>query len=325
MTKKLGTRGSALALTQSRHIAALLAASGTPCELVQIVTQGDRVTHLSLDKIEGKGFFTTEIEAALLERRIDLAVHSLKDLPAEPTHGLCVAAIPKREDVRDTLIIRPDAFDAQAPTWPVKRGTVVGTSAVRRKAQMLSLRPDLKTHDLRGNVPTRLRKLSDGHVGAILLAEAGLRRLELDLTAFKVHRLHPEVFVPAPGQGALALQCRSDDAHTVAALMKLHHAHDATLVYAERGLLARLKAGCHVPLGAYGARVGEQIQLQVYFGGQGQGTGDDGAYEAQRFSVSASTAEAVSDLAYAHLQQVSPNLVQVLAQEHPGRPRAFVP
>lgn len=323
--KKLGTRGSALALTQSRHIAALLAASGTPCELVQIVTQGDRVTHLSLDKIEGKGFFTTEIEEALLSHRIDLAVHSLKDLPAEPTPGLCVAAIPKREDVRDTLVMLPEAYDPQGAVWPLERGTVVGTSAVRRKAQMLALRPDLKTHDLRGNVPTRLRKLQEGQVGAILLAEAGLRRLELDLSAFKVHRLHADVFVPAPGQGALALQCRSDDAHTVAALMALHHAQDAVLVQAERGLLARLKAGCHVPLGAHAARVGELIELQVFFGGQGQGTGDASAHAAQRFAVSAATAEAVSELAYAHLSQVSAGLVQVLAEEHPGRPRAFVP
>jgi hydroxymethylbilane synthase len=323
--KKLGTRGSDLALTQSRHIAGLLEASGTPTSLVQIVTQGDRVTHLSLDKIEGKGFFTTEIEEALLSGRIDLAVHSLKDLPAEPTPGLCIAAIPDREDVRDTLLIHPDHFDAAAPLWPVARGTVVGTSAVRRKAQMLALREDLKTYDLRGNVPTRVRKLREGKAGAILLAEAGLRRLALDLTGLHVVVLPPDVFVPAPGQGALALQCRSDDADTVAALLQLHNAHDAALVQAERGLLALLKAGCHVPLGCHARREGQELQLHVFFGGQGQGSLDLHAHAPSRFTVSAKTPEAVSALAFSHLQSVSGALVATLQMEHPGRPEQFVP
>lgn len=325
MTKKLGTRGSDLALTQSGHIANLLAASGTPCELVKIVTQGDRITHLSLDKIEGKGFFTTEIEQALLSRRIDLAVHSLKDLPAEPTPGLCVAAIPMREDVRDTLIVRQDAHAPHAPLWPVARGTLVGTSAVRRKAQLLQHRPDLKTYDLRGNVMTRVNKLRDGKVGAILLAEAGLRRLDVDLSEFVVRRLPADVFVSAPGQGALALQCRTDDSHTVRALMALHHTRDATLVHAERGLLALLKAGCHVPLGAHARWMGEQIELHVFFGGQGQGTGDSTAKAPARFTVTAPTAEGASELAFAHLQQVQGELVGTLAQQHPSRPQQFVP
>jgi hydroxymethylbilane synthase len=323
--KKLGTRGSDLALTQSRHIAQLLEASGTPCELVQIITQGDRVTHLSLDKIEGKGFFTTEIEQALLSGRIDLAVHSLKDLPAEPTDGLCIAAIPAREDVRDTLIIHKDSHAPSAPLWPIARGTVVGTSAVRRKAQMLWHRPDLKTYDLRGNVPTRVRKLSEGKVGAILLAEAGLRRLQLDLSDFIVHRLAPDVFVPAPGQGALALQCRQSDTHTVRALTALHHTADATLVQAERGLLALLKAGCHVPLGAHGRWLGQELQLHVFFGGQGQGTTDTDPHPAERFTVGAPNAEAVSALAFAHLQATRAGLVGALAQSHTGRPQQFVP
>lgn len=323
--KKLGTRGSDLALTQSRHIASLLQASGTPTQLVEIITQGDRVTHLSLDKIEGKGFFTTEIEQALLAGRIDLAVHSLKDLPAEPTDGLCVAAIPKREDVRDTLLIHPSSYAPSAPLWPIARGTLVGTSAVRRKAQMLAHRSDLKTYDLRGNVPTRVRKLREGKVGAILLAEAGLRRLNLDLSDLHVQRLAPDVFVPAPGQGALALQCRSGDADTVKALMALHHAHDAALVHAERGLLALLKAGCHVPLGAHALWQGKQLELHVFFGGQGQGSQDVHAHAPSRFTVSAPTPDAVSALAFAHLQDVSTALVNTLQAQHPGRPRQFVP
>ena len=323
--KKLGTRGSALALTQSGHVAQLLEATGTPCKLVEIVTQGDRVTHLSLDKIEGKGFFTTEIEEALLSGRIDLAVHSLKDLPAEPTKGLCIAAIPAREDVRDTLIIREDSHAPDAPLWPIAQNTVVGSSAVRRKAQMLWHRPDLKTYDLRGNVPTRVRKLEEGQVGAILLAEAGLRRLQMDLSHFIVHRLPPEVFVPAPGQGALALQCRSDDTHTVRALRALHHPQDATLVQAERGLLALLKAGCHVPLGAHGRWAGQQIELHVFFAGQGQGCGDTEAHPAERFTVSAANAEAVSSVAFAHLQATRAGLVGALHQAHGDRPQQFVP
>lgn len=262
----IGTRGSDLALTQSRWVAAQLKALGVETRLELIRTKGDRVQHLSFDKIEGKGFFTKELEDALLEKRVDLAVHSLKDLPSEDAPGLRVVAIPVREDVRDCLIMRPHAHDPEGKNVPLKTGMRVGTSAVRRKAQLLYLRPDVIPEDLRGNVPTRVGRLAEGRYDAIVLAQAGLSRLGLDLSAFVAVPLDPLVFVPAPGQGALALQCRADDKAVSAAVQPLHHAHDAAAVAAERILLNRLHGGCHLPLGAHGRDVGGVMHLDVFFG-----------------------------------------------------------
>ena len=298
----IGTRGSALAMTQSRAIAAALAEHGYAARLERILTQGDKVTHLSLQKLEGKGFFTKEIEQALFAGHIDVAVHCLKDLPGEPAPGLDVVAIPPREDPSDALIIRRDAYDPAAPIWPVRRGARVGTSAVRRKAQLAQHRPDLQAVDLRGNVPTRLAKLEPSADGpgfdAVVLAQAGLRRLGLDLSAHVHHVMDPTVFVPAPGQGALALQCRTDDDATRVALMMLHDPATAALVEAERGLLTLLEAGCHVPLGAHATRRGAQVHLGVYFGGDDARPGLRGPC---RLDVLAPDAATAAERAFASL------------------------
>ena len=263
----IGTRGSALAMAQSRQTAAALQACGYATRLERILTQGDRVTHLSLQKLEGKGFFTKEIEEALLMGHIDVAVHSLKDLPGEATPGLEVVAIPGREDARDALVIDPAAYDPAGEVWPLRRGATVGTSAVRRKAQLAYARADLQLIDVRGNVPTRIAKVGPQGLDAVVVAEAGLRRLKLDLSNYVHVPLDVAQFVPAPGQGALALQCRRDDVATKAALRRLHDADGTRTVAAERGLLTLLEAGCHVPLGAHAEVVDAHVRMRVFFGG----------------------------------------------------------
>lgn len=264
----IGTRASALALTQSRQVSGWLGDSDIPSELKKIVTQGDRVTHLPLDKLAGKGFFTKEVEEALLEGSVDVAVHCLKDLPSEATPGLVIESLPWREDARDVAVIAQHAYDPNACTWPIKPRMRIGTSAVRRKAQLAYARPDLVPVDIRGNVPTRLAKLDQGMVDAVVLANAGLRRLGLSLGTHHAHIMPVESFVPAPGQGMLALQCREDDADTRKALRSLHHEPDAICVRAERTLLSLLQAGCHVPLGAFAERLADgQLRLRTFYGG----------------------------------------------------------
>lgn len=295
----IGTRNSDLAMTQSRGIAQDLARLGVDTRLEQIRTQGDKIQHLSLDKLEGKGFFTKEIEQALLAGHIDMAVHCLKDLPSEVVPELIVAAVPKREDVRDCLIVHKDAYDPQAPHLPVAANARIGTSAIRRKAQLFHLRPDLQAIDVRGNVPTRIRRLEEGNTEAIVLAMAGIRRLALHLPHLQVVPLAEESFVPAPGQGALALQCRSDDARTRAILAQLHHAQDAKKVACERGLLGLLHAGCHVPLGAHATHQNGHMQLSVFFGSASYNAPD--APAPHRFVIDAPDAEAAAQAAFERL------------------------
>lgn len=261
----IGTRGSDLALTQSRWVAARLAARGVETRLEIIKTKGDRIQHLALDKIEGKGFFTKEIEDALLAGEVDLAVHSLKDLPGDSTPGLSIVAIPGREDVRDCLLIQPHAHDPRAAALPLRQGARVGTSAVRRKALLVHLRADLIPEDLRGNVPTRVARLREGRYDAVVLAQAGLVRLGLDLSDLIAVPLAPERFVPAPGQGALALQMRDDTAAQRALVQPLHDAQAAICVDAERTLLGMLGGGCHTPLGAHAVQVAEGVRLTAFF------------------------------------------------------------
>lgn len=295
----IGTRGSDLALTQSRWVAQQLSQLGIEARLELIRTQGDRIQHLSLDKMEGKGFFTKEIEQALIDRRVDIAVHSLKDLPSEVVPGLVVAAVPEREDVRDCLIMHPTAYDPGAGSLPIAAGSRVGTSAIRRKAQLFALRPDLHAVDVRGNVPTRLGRLAEGGYEGILLAAAGLSRLQLALPQFKVVHVDRDVFVPAPGQGALALQCRAEDVATRSILAKLHHDRDAACVACERGLLGLLHAGCHVPLGAHATYAPGGMALSVFFGAANYG--DKAAPPPHRFVVQASSPEAAAQKAFARL------------------------
>lgn len=241
---RLGTRSSPLARWQADHIAARLTAAGITIEMVHITTQGD-VTTGPLGQIGGQGLFTKEIQRALLDNRIDLAVHSLKDLPTEAVPGLTLAAVPEREATGDALVSNSvSTLDALPP------GARVGTGSTRRKAQLLHLRPDLDVQDIRGNVDTRLRKLDAGEYSAIILAEAGLKRLEL---AQRIAQIIPrEVMLPAVGQGALGIEARADDAATLTLLDPLNDADTRCAVLAERAMLRTLRGGCLAPVGAWG-------------------------------------------------------------------------
>lgn len=246
----IGTRGSELALWQAHFIKAELENLGFASELLIIKTQGDQIQHLSFDKMEGKGFFTKEIEEALLNGTIDMAVHSHKDLETKSPAELTVAAVTKRAAVEDILIIRKECVD-NSKHLLLKNEAVVGTSSARRKVQIAFHRSDCTTADLRGNVPTRIQKLRDKNYDAILLARAGVERLEIDLSEFEVVILKPEQFVPAPAQGALALQCRTADTELREVLAHLHDSATAACVSIERNILASLDGGCQLPLGAY--------------------------------------------------------------------------
>jgi len=244
---RIATRGSDLALWQARHVASRLeAALGVATELVPFRTTGDRIQSVSLAKIGGKGLFVKEIEAALLDGRADLAVHSAKDLPAPEPDDLVLVAFPERGDPRDALV-RADG--AAQGIDGLRRGARVGTGSTRRRAQLLLRRPDLEVSGLRGNVATRLRKLSDQGLDAVVLACAGLDRLELAERAS--HRLTPDELLPAIGQGALAVQMRARDPRREAVAGALDHAPTAGAVAAERGFLKRLGGDCTTPLAAY--------------------------------------------------------------------------
>lgn len=259
----IGSRGSDLALWQANHVAGLIQA---PTRIEVIKTAGDRIQHLSLDKVEGKGFFTKEIEEALLAERVDIAVHSFKDLPIEGPQGLRLGAIPPRAPVRDVVIVKTDSFQNEM-LWGLKQGARVGTSSLRRKAHMLSKRPDLTMVDIRGNVPTRLQKVPDGELDAVILAEAGLSRLgfldkahelQLTMTPARIQDI-----CPAPAQGALAIQIRRNDSISQTAINPLHDTLTAQAVEAERLLLGYFGGGCHLPLGAYGSHQNNLIVLEA--------------------------------------------------------------
>jgi hydroxymethylbilane synthase len=239
---KLGTRGSELARWQADWVRQRLAESGVRAEIVVIKTRGDAEVDRPLHELEGKGFFTKEIEDALLDGRIDVAVHSLKDLPTTLPPGLALGAVPARHDPRDALVNGTSLGDL-AP------GTRVGTSSLRRVAQVRFLRPDLQVVPLRGNVPTRVRKVEthDG-LDAAVLAIAGLERLGL---GSKASPIDPLELMPAPGQGALGIEIRAGDKATVKALRPLHDVASAVAVTAERALLAALGGGCQAPVAAY--------------------------------------------------------------------------
>ena len=249
---RIGTRGSKLALWQAEFTQEKLRKAGYDSELVIIKTTGDntQALNLSFDKIEGKGFFTKEIEDALLQGDVHVAVHSMKDLSTQQPEDLVIAAVSYREDPADWLLVRPEAFVANKP-FRLRDGAAVGTSAARRKAQITDFRPDVQVHDLRGNVPTRIDKLRNGQYDAIFVAGAGIQRLQLELNDLKVLPLQPREFVPAPAQGALAWQTHRNDHHTRNIFLKLHHPRVAACTNVERGLLRLLDGGCQLPLGAY--------------------------------------------------------------------------
>lgn len=248
----IGSRGSALALWQARHIAARLAELGAETRLEIIKTTGDKIQDVPLAKVGGKGLFTKEIEEALLEGKIDLAVHSMKDMPTGVPRGLVIAAIPEREEARDAMV--------GAALSELKRGARVGTSSLRRASQLLALGRGLAIETLRGNVDTRLRKLDEGQYDAIVLAAAGLRRLGWDARIREL--IPPEVMCPAVGQGALAIETRNDgDARELA--RKLDHAPTRAAVEAERAMLAVLGGGCQVPIGAHAIVEGGEIRMHA--------------------------------------------------------------
>jgi hydroxymethylbilane synthase len=243
---RIGTRASLLAVTQSTWVKSQIeqAHPGARVELVKISTKGDRILDVPLAKVGGKGLFVKEIEDALFAGEVDLAVHSMKDVPTELPEGLHIGIIPLREIPQDAFLSVRHESIAELP-----RGATVGTSSLRRRSQLAALRPDLTLVDLRGNIDTRLRKLDEGVYDAIILAGAGLRRLGLE------HRittlLDPTQMLPAISQGALGIELRRDDAELESALQFLHHRPTATAVAAERAFLLRLEGGCQVPIGAY--------------------------------------------------------------------------
>lgn len=248
MIVRIGTRGSALALWQTRHVAAQIAllVPKLRVEIVEIVSTGDRITDVPLTAVEGTGFFTATLERALIDERIDIAVHSYKDLPVETTPGLHVAAIPRRAPVEDVLCARDGLTTATLP-----RGSRVGTCSARRTAQLRAMRPDLDLRSLRGNVPTRVATIASGALDAVVLARAGLVRLGLDAHITEVFPL--DQMLPAPAQGALAVQCRTGHDGLCRMLPALDDAPTRRAVTAERALLHALGGGCSVPVGAVAA------------------------------------------------------------------------
>jgi len=253
---RIGTRGSALALWQAEWVKSQLLGEQPELmvELVVIKTTGDKILDVPLAMVGGKGLFVKEIEEALLDGRADLAVHSVKDMPAELPEGLHLAAMPPREDPRDALISKNGAGLDRLP-----HGARVGTSSLRRAAQLLHLRPDLRIETLRGNVDTRLRKLESEGLDAIVLAAAGLKRMELSQVISEY--LEPERILPAVGQGALGIETRIADLFTNEIVASLIHQQTVTTVRAERAFLKRLEGGCQVPIGAYATMEGETLIL----------------------------------------------------------------
>ena len=249
----IGSRGSKLALWQANHIKATLEALGEECRIEVIKTTGDMITHVPMKEVGTKGIFTKEIEEALLDGRIDLAVHSLKDMPTILPEGLEITSTPERQDVRDVLIGRTLS--------ELPAGARVGTGSLRRIAQLRAIRPDLLVEGIRGNVDTRIRKLDEGEYQAIVLAAAGLKRLGL---ADRIAEFIPvESMCPAVGQGALAIETRLDDGPGMQASRKLDHPATRAAITAERAVLAKLGGGCEVPIGAYGSVTGQFLHLRA--------------------------------------------------------------
>lgn len=285
---RIGTRGSELALWQANHVAGLIGVEQT--ELVIIKTEGDRIQNVSFNKMEGKGFFTKEIEEALLENRIDLAVHSLKDLPTEDVPGLRLAAIPARADYHDLLLMHNDVYENN-DTLRIKGGSLVGTSSMRRMAQLKTIDPSLRVEALRGNVNTRLRKLKEREYDAIVMAKAGVDRIGLDLSGLIVFKIDERIFLPAPAQGALGLQIRSDDEYTASVVGRLTDPATERIVTAERSFLKHFGGGCHVPLGALGELDGDEIILR------GIVASPDGTFIAREFATGTDPVDVGAELA----------------------------
>lgn len=264
---RIATRASRLARWQADWVKTRLADLGVASELVLVETQGDR-EQAPFAAMDGQGFFTKAVQDAVLAGRADLAVHSYKDLPSEPAAGLEVAAVSERADPRDVIVARPDAIDDEGPHLPLRQGVLIGTSAARRRAQLMHLRPDLRLGELRGNVPTRVERLRNGDFGAVILAAAGLERLQLDLSGVSFRPLDPREFLPAPAQGSLALEIRREDHELASILTDIHDVQAHRTVAAERGLMAMIHGGCQLALGCHAALDGDRVTLEAFFEGR---------------------------------------------------------
>ncbi len=263
----LGSRGSRLALWQANDTKARLEAAGWSVGIKVIKTQGDKITDLGFDKLEGKGFFTKEIEAALLNKDIDLAVHSCKDLETTPHPDLVIAAVSDRADPSEWLLMHPSAKDPVQPLG-LKADAVVGTSAPRRKMQLLAYQPGLRLKDLRGNVPTRIEKLRKGQYDAICLAAAGIKRLALELDDLEVLPLSPKMMIPAPAQGVLAYQVRKEDTDLIRALEQIGDPSVAQGIHLERQVLNLFQGGCQMPVGVYCEQEGGLYKIWSVMAGE---------------------------------------------------------
>ncbi len=256
----IGSRGSDLALWQAYFTKDNLERLGVDCEIKIIKTKGDKIQNLSFDKIEGKGFFTKEIETALLLGEIDLAVHSHKDLETDQPEGLVISAVSYRENPTDLLLIRKESVD-NTQKFNLKQDAIVGTSSARRKNQVKFFREDIELKDLRGNVPTRINKLREGQYDAILLATAGINRLKLDVSDLETVEMDPKEYIPAPAQGVLAYQTRKNDAQTNEIVKQLNNPEVADCISVERTILNKLDGGCQLPLGAYCVKENDVFKL----------------------------------------------------------------
>ena len=257
---RIGSRGSALALWQAQHIRDRLTQqhAGLVVEIEIIHTTGDKITDVPLSKIGDKGLFTKELDRALLDKRVDLAVHSLKDVPTHVESGLAIVAVAEREDPSDALVAAPGKAGTLAT---LAHGARVGTSSLRRRAQLMALRPDVEVQDLRGNLDTRLQAVRDGKYDAAILAHAGMKRLGRADEASEVIDL--ATWLPAVGQGALGIICRADDAQTKRLLQFLDHDETHLCTDAERALLRELEGGCQIPIGALARMSGDQLHLRA--------------------------------------------------------------
>jgi len=298
-TCRIGTRGSDLALWQARTIKNMLLDLGVETTITIIKTRGDKIDNVPFAKLEGKNFFTKELEDAQLSGRVDMAVHSLKDLATEMVPGLTLCAMVGREDPREILLARPAAIDpdrvAAGEVLPLRAGARIGTSAARRQGQVRQIRPDLEIADLRGNVPTRVDRLRQGLYDGILLARAGIVRLELALDDLFAKPLTVAEFVPAPAQGMLGIQCREDDPWQIH-LARLDCGEAGHAVAAERRLLSRLDGGCHMPFGVNIAGTGHTWRLEAFLGD------DDITREPLRFSLEGTEPDTLVDEAWQHIR-----------------------
>jgi hydroxymethylbilane synthase len=247
---RIGSRGSKLAIWQANYAKRALENLGHWVDIVPYTTRGDVNQHLSLVKIEGKGFFTKALELGLLNDEIDLAVHSMKDMPTEKNPALIIAGVSERANPSDWLIFNKSCFDANQ-VFKLKKKARIGTSSLRRKVQIQFMRPDAKVINLRGNVPTRITKLSEGAFDGIILAAAGIERLQIDLSEYHVVRFSPKEFIPAPAQGVLAYQIAQKNEALGVIIKQIHHQEVSKVTNVERKVMQLLGGGCNTPVGAY--------------------------------------------------------------------------